>query len=80
IGPGGLANLSYSVFGNEGRSGRIQTPGRRKVKSVLLAHQMALAGAGISAFRDYLVAEALREGRLHRLLPTGTMPKGGIYA
>lgn len=41
IGHGGLANLSYSVFGNEGRSVRIQTPGRLKVKSVLLAHQMA---------------------------------------
>ncbi|APZ02488.1 LysR family transcriptional regulator [Burkholderia pseudomallei] len=80
IGHGGLANLSYSVFGNEGRSVRIQTPGRLKVKSVLLAHQMALAGAGISAFPDYLVAEDLREGRLHRLLPTWTMPKGGIYA
>lgn len=64
IGHGGLANLSYSVFGNEGRSVRIQTPGRLKVKSVLLAHQMALAGAGISAFPDYLVAEDLREGRL----------------
>lgn len=80
IGHGGLANLSYSVFGNEERSVRIQTPGRLKVKSVLLAHQMALAGAGISAFPDYLVAEDLREGRLHRLLPTWTMPKGGIYA
>ncbi|WP_089339873.1 LysR family transcriptional regulator [Burkholderia singularis] len=75
-----LANSSHSVFCRYKQSIRVQTNGRLKMESVLLAHQMVLAGAGVSAFPDYLVANDLRNGRLHRLLPEWTMQKGGIYA
>lgn len=40
----------------------------------------ALAGLGIAAAPDWLVADALVSGQLVRLLPEEAMPSGGIYA
>jgi DNA-binding transcriptional LysR family regulator len=76
----GLANSGYSLFTSNGQSVRISTSGRLKVQNVLLAHQMVLAGAGVSVLPDYLIANDLHAGRLCRLLPAWVTPSGGIYA
>lgn len=40
----------------------------------------ALAGGGISVLPDFLVAEHLKTGRLVHVLPSWTLPAGGIHA
>lgn len=40
----------------------------------------ALAGGGLTVLPDFLIAEHFRTGRLVNLLPSGTLPSGGIHA
>jgi len=65
------------------RRGRISTV---RVKSRLVSdspdalHALAASGAGITVLTALQVADALRRGRLQRLLTEWSLPRGGIYA
>ncbi|HEY0232671.1 MAG TPA: LysR family transcriptional regulator [Dokdonella sp.] len=69
---------TFSAAAGARRSVRVNAVA--EVNSTLSAYAMALAGAGLSVLPDYLVEDAIGDGRLVPLLRGYRLPDGGIYA
>lgn len=65
------------------RQGEAEHPVRMRpamtISSTLAVLSAALAGGGVTVLPDFLVAAAVRDGRLQVLLPDWTLPVGGIH-
>lgn len=72
--------VHVELTGPDGRSERLRLEPRLSGNSASALRELALAGLGIvrQPLRD--VAEALREGRLVRLLPAWRLPELGVFA
>lgn len=68
------------AFNKEGESLRVKIGGRFRVNSAQAVREMLLSGGGIGLCPRYVVAEDLRTGRLHTLLPEYEATEYGIYA
>ncbi|MBU2287395.1 MAG: hypothetical protein KKC85_13265, partial [Gammaproteobacteria bacterium] len=67
-------------IGPEGATHRIPLAGRLSTNHVQTARQFAIAGAGVFAAIDFMVAEDLAAGRLIELLPDWHLASAGVYA
>lgn len=67
-------------IGPEGATHRIPLAGRMSTNHVQTARQFAIAGAGVFAAIDFMVAEDLASGRLVELLPDWHLASAGVYA
>jgi DNA-binding transcriptional LysR family regulator len=57
---------------------RVDVRGRLRLSSIMMAHEAALAGAGIAAIPSFLCADDVRNGRLARLLPEWAVDRKDI--
>lgn len=67
-------------FTRGGETLTIQVKSRLRVDSPGALRAMLRQGAGISVLDAYSVREELKDGRLVRLLPEWSLPRGGIHA
>lgn len=68
----------HFVQGRRQRSVRVSS--RIRTGSTAAALALARAGAGATVLADFMVANALQDGSLVRLLPDWSLPEGGVYA
>lgn len=70
----------YHFKDGAGRPHPVRTAGRIAVDSPSAMRALAVEGAGIAVIANHMVDREIAEGRLVRLLPGYTLPKGGIFA
>lgn len=58
----------------------IRVTSRIRTNSTAASSALARSGAGATVLADFMVAEALNNGELVRLLPEWSLPEGGVYA
>jgi DNA-binding transcriptional LysR family regulator len=74
------APLHWTFAGVAGARRSVRVRPVAEVNSTLSAYAMVLAGGGLSVLPDYLVDDAIGDGRLVSLLRGHRLPDGGIYA
>lgn len=62
------------------QAGTVVTHGRVSADSPSAVKALCLEGAGVAVLGHFMVARELEEGRLLRLVPGHTLPRGGIFA
>ncbi|HEU0201305.1 MAG TPA: LysR family transcriptional regulator [Burkholderiaceae bacterium] len=65
------------------RSGRVQTlrvKSRLRTDSATALRALLVSGAGVSVMNVLGIADDVRNGRLERLLPGWSLPRGGVFA
>lgn len=72
--------LTWRFTSAGGQTRTVRVAGRVKADSVAALRGLLAAGWGVSVLDQFTSAEALRAGRLVRLLPNWSLPKGGLYA
>lgn len=72
--------LTWQLTGPDGSVRTVQTRARMKVDSSGALRAMLVDGTGISMLHQYSVEEDLRTGRLVRVLPEWSAPRGGTWA
>lgn len=76
-----LLPTPYKVtFTRRLKSTSIQIKGRMKINNGSAVRALLLAGAGVAALSDFLVADDIASGDLVRLLPEYHIAQAGIYA
>ena len=81
IANGALAEpLVWQFTLNERKNQTIRMKTALNINTTPAVLQATLAGGGLSVLPDYLVKEQINEGRLVHVLPTWSLPVGGIYA
>lgn len=76
------ADQSWSLLSPTGERRIVRTKGRMSANSGLCLREHALAGMGIALLPDFLVGEALADGRLNDAMPTlpeQTVPLYAVY-
>lgn len=68
------------TFTRKNKSTSIQVKGRIKINNGSAVRSLLLAGEGIAALSDFLVAEDIAKGKLVQLLPDYHIAEAGIYA
>lgn len=58
----------------------VSMPGRLSANSPMALRAAAIAGLGIASFDRFIVQDALRDGRLERVLPEWTQPARALHA
>lgn len=71
---------AWRVLDHDGNEAQLPVRGNAYVNSGLLEQAFALEGVGIAILPTFYVGDALRDGRLVRLLPDVALPELGIYA
>jgi DNA-binding transcriptional LysR family regulator len=77
-GPDGFASGTQWTFTRGDEMRRVDVRGRLRLSSIMMAHEAALAGAGIAAIPSFLCADDVRNGRLARLLPEWAVDRKDI--
>jgi DNA-binding transcriptional LysR family regulator len=72
--------LEWSFSRDKGERHDVQCRAAISLDATMAVHAAVLAGAGISALPDFLVAGDIAAGRLIHVLPNWKLPAGGIYA
>lgn len=72
--------LTWQLTGPDGITRTVQTRARIKADSSGALRAMLQGGAGISILHQYSVQDDLRTGRLVRVLPDWSAPRGGTWA
>ena len=72
--------LRWTFTSQDGARRTVRVSASAHVNNTFAAYALVLAGAGVSVLPDYLVADAIGDGRLVALLPGYRLPDGGIYA
>ncbi|WEF33346.1 LysR family transcriptional regulator [Pseudoduganella chitinolytica] len=72
--------LTWQLAGPDGETRTVQTRARLKADSSGALRALLLGGAGISILHQYAVQDDLRTGRLVRVLPQWSAPRGGTWA
>jgi DNA-binding transcriptional LysR family regulator len=72
--------LTWQLTGPDGASRTVQTRARIKADSSGALRALLQGGAGISILHQYAVQDDLRTGRLVRVLPQWSAPRGGTWA
>ncbi|AVR98025.1 LysR family transcriptional regulator [Pseudoduganella armeniaca] len=72
--------LTWELTGPDGEMRTVQTRARIKVDTSGALLALLRDGAGISILHQYAVQEDLRAGRLVRVLPQWSAPRGGTWA
>ena len=70
--------LSFKDGG--GHTHVVKTHGRVSADSPSVVRALAVEGAGVAAIGHFMIERELAEGRLIRLLPGYSLPRGGIFA
>lgn len=68
------------TFTRRNKTTSVQVKGRMKINNGSAVRELLLAGAGIAALSDFLVAEDIARGDLVQLLPEYHIMEAGIYA
>ncbi len=71
---------AWRVLDHDGNEAQLPVRGNAYVNSGLLEQAFALEGVGIAILPTFYVGDALRDGRLVRLLSDVALPELGIYA
>lgn len=72
--------LTWTFQSRSGESHTVHMKSRLRVDSTGALRAMLYEGAGMSIVGQYNLAEDLKSGRLVRLLPHWSLPRGGIHA
>lgn len=72
--------LTWTFRSGAGETRSVRTKGRIRVDSSAALRSLLLCGAGISVLDQFGVEAAIKSGRLQRLLPDWSLPRGGVYA
>lgn len=74
------ASLTWKLVSRRGRAVTVRMAARLRTDSSATLRSLVLRGAGVSAINRLSVEGELRGGRLERLLPEWSLPRGGIFA
>lgn len=69
----------WRVLADDGSEVQVPVRGNAYVNSGLLEHALAIEGVGIAFLPTFYVGDALREGKLVRLLEQVRLPEAGVY-
>lgn len=72
--------LTWNYLSSNNVSAEIQVKSRFKVDSPNALRAIVRNHAGVSVLHQLIAQQDINDGRLVRLLPDWTLPKGGIYA
>lgn len=72
--------LTWSFTSKSGRRRHVRVHSRMRIDSSASLRALLVAGAGISVLDEYSTRSDVDQGRLRRVLPSWTLPKGGVYA
>lgn len=72
--------LTWKFTSARGQVRTVRVSGRLKTDSVASLRALLQSGAGISVMDQFTAGEALRSGKLVRVLPQWSLPRGGVYA
>ena len=72
--------LTWKFTARNGRASTVRMSARLRADSGTTLRSLLLHGAGISVIDQPTAENDIRDGRLQRVLPEWTLPRGGIYA
>ena len=74
------APLTFDFKGPTGQRSRVRMRSRYSCNSPSTLLTLARSGAGVTVATDFSVAPDIASGKLVRLLPRWSLPRGGLYA
>lgn len=74
------APRTWHFSGPNGETEVVRLGGRLQTDSPAVLQALLGCGAGLSVLPAHIAADALNNGRLQRVLPDWSLPRGGIYA
>jgi DNA-binding transcriptional LysR family regulator len=71
---------TWKFSSSRGRVRTVRVAGRLRTDSAAALRGLVQAGCGVSVMDEFTAADALRDGRLVRVLPQWSLPRGGVHA